>query len=303
MTKTSKLRALASFDLMLGEEANHYSVLKKWLRYENSLQGILQDMNIDGFTITDGESRVDDSNYRFFITAHYGIYPLALFYLSRLFPDKKLVCLVGKQRAIQNVKGLAEKYNVDADFLEVGDSFIFIRKCIRAAKKGAIFISFFDIPIGLSKKDDTMLDFFNGKIRAKDGLFKLSEKLNLPCCLLFTGLNKNNDVPIDSYHVNSHVEAFKIFEKHVAEHPYLWDKVLDLHYFYQPSKQDNTFIPFKLDKEYFVLSVDDNKVMRINSALYGKICSLKSKDASNVEAQECKNRIYEQTKLLIGNVL
>jgi hypothetical protein len=301
MNKTILIRAISNFfRLGLSKNQNVYSILKKWIKYQIHLQHILQNLTFKGLVAELGISKQDDINCRFFITAHYGIYPFLLVYLQSLFPDKKIAVLVAKQKSLGSLKLLAEKYNLNLIFVEVGESFIFFRKCIKLSKEGCIFYSLNDIPLGMSTKTDSTLDFLDGKIKVKGGLLKIAEKLKLTPRFIISGFDqKTGSVPIQSYPVESVEDIFDIFQQHISDKPYLWDKVVDLNKFYESNIEPDTYFPFKLAGEYFILEISKDKIMRINKCLYLKINQLKLKTNSIKDVEYYRDTIYDQANLCV----
>ena len=102
MQKTVKLTVLSNF-LRLGVSSSSevYSHLRKWLQYQKKLQGILATQSINQFSLEPSDENNDIEN-RFFVTAHFGMYPLIIQYLSNIFPEREIICLVGKQKSIQD---------------------------------------------------------------------------------------------------------------------------------------------------------------------------------------------------------
>ncbi|WOI38539.1 hypothetical protein R1T43_05770 [Alteromonas sp. CI.11.F.A3] len=279
---------------------NVYSHLRKWLQYQKKLQSILFTQSIDQFNLQP-ESQSQDLQNRFFVTAHFGMYPLIIKYLSNIFPDRKIICLVGKQKSIQGIIQLTNNLELDVQYVEVGDSLMFFRKLIKLNKSGAVFLSLIDIPLGVSDKNEQWLPFLNGNIKVKTGLLKIAKKLKLPIRFIVSRYNlETNDVPITSNTVNDIDTIFGLFSKYVENEPYLWDKVMDIFKFYESSMQPGMFIPFKLEGNFFALDVSSHQVHRINEAFYNKICDLKaSKKISSEHVEQCKKHINDQTNFNI----
>ncbi|MGI5309953.1 hypothetical protein [Rheinheimera sp. WS51] len=301
--KTIKIKALsgfASLGLHKGNDARLYSTMRQWLGYQKTLQGCLLNGHIGALKHGDTLNKQEDLQCRFFISVHFGLYPLMISYLASLKPKHKIVCLVGKQKSLPLLQQLAINSNVNISFIEIGESFIFFRKCLRAMKEECIFLSFIDIPLGVSEKSDNKIKFLGGEMRIRTGLFKLANKLGLEPRFIISGYNPKNDViPVDSYTVSSAEEAFAIFERYVQTQAYNWDKIIDLTRFYTGLNDEGLYIPFILKDNYFALDVKNNKVLQINASLYKQICSIKNGRLSDEEAQKKRAAIYDQTNLYI----
>lgn len=305
MQKTTKLKVLSNF-IRLGASSSDeiYIHLKKWLQYQKKLQGILATQSIDQFNLNPLDEGCDFEN-RFFVTAHFGMYPLIVKYLSTIFPEREIICLVGKQKSIQGIIQLTNKLDLNVKYIEVGDSLMFFRKLIKLNKKGAIFLSMIDIPLGVSDKNEQWLPFLNGNIKVKTGLLKIAKKLKLPVRFIISGLDiKTNNVPIYSYSVNDVESIFDLFSSFVGKHPYMWDKVMDIFKFYESSIEQGLYIPFKLKNEYFTLDVSSNQVHKINDIFYKKLYDLKFLEKTNNELFEhYKRQINEQTNFNIQRAI
>lgn len=302
MNKILKLTALANF-LRLGvANTSSYQHLKKWLSYQKSLQGILTAQSLDQFRLEQNTaSREIDLEHRFFITAHYGIYPMINKYLCTLFPDRKIICLVGQQKTIQSLIQLSHLCKLNIEYVEVGTSLIFFRKLIKLNKQGCVFLSLIDVPLGVSDKNNVTLPFLNGNILAKAGLLKIAAKLKLPIRFLLTEFEKtDSSVPVHSYSVDNLEDIFDIFAAQVSNKPYLWDKIVDVSHFYQSNIESGTYIPFKLDGEFCAFDLSNNQILKINQQLYRKLNQLKIAETSASEHFEIyKRQINEQTNLCI----
>jgi hypothetical protein len=292
--KTAKIKALsgfASLGIYQGDEPRLYSVMRQWLSYQKTLQGILLNGHIGqlrhGFT----PNQQEDLQGRFFISVHFGLYPLLISYLAGLRP---------KQKSLPLLQQLAKNSGVDVCFIEIGESFIFFRQCLKAMREDSVFLSFIDIPLGLSEKSDKHIQFLHGEMRIRTGLFKLAQKLGLEPRFLISGYQvKEGTVPINSYAVDSAEQAFAIFEGYVRSQPYFWDKIIDLTKFYTGQANDGLYIPFILSDHYFALDVKGDKVLQINSYLYKQICSIKTGRLSDEQVQEKRALIYDKTNLYI----
>lgn len=305
MQKTVKLTVLSNF-LRLGVSSSSevYSHLRKWLQYQKKLQGILATQSINQFSLEPSDENNDIEN-RFFVTAHFGMYPLIIQYLSNIFPEREIICLVGKQKSIQGITHLTKTLSLNVKYIEVGDSLMFFRKLIRLNKKGVIFLSLIDIPLGISDKNEQWLPFLNGNIKVKTGLLKIAKKLKLPVRFIISSLDiKTNNVPINSYSVNDIDSIFNIFSSFVDKHPYMWDKVMDIFKFYESSIEQGLYIPFKLQNEYFTLDVSSNQVHKINDTFYKKLYDLKTiENANNKLFEHYKRQINEQTNFNIQRAI
>lgn len=305
MGKLVKAQALINFYLLgIVNMLQRFSTLKKWLVYQRVLQSILARCSVAFLEVGAGNNTDNDRACRFFLTAHYGLYPMILAYLSQLHPGKDIVCLVGKQRSIEGLKRLAENSGVSVKFIEVGESFIFFRKCIRENKRGSVFISFIDVPLGVSNKNDVFLPFFGGSLRARNGLFKLAEKLSLDCRFILANFDaKSPKVDMESYSVISIEELFAHFERRLDVQPYLWDKVIDLHKFYDKEVGENTYLPFSLEDHYFAMNVASRKVLQVNKALFDQIRYLKNEARKGNDTSDFQEFIHAKANIRIEQTL
>lgn len=303
MNKTSRLKVLANFAKMgLAEDKTLYKHLKHWLVYQSVLQGILVHRSLGRLTVGDAPQRDLDQQCRFFITAHYGLYPMVICYLAALYPDRPIVCLVGKQQSLDGLNELAENYDINLQFVEVGQSFIALRRCVRHVKQGSVFLSLIDVPLGVSDKTDQELPFFSGQLRVRGGLLKLAEKLGLEPRFVLAGWAREA-VPMTSYDVTGIESIFEHFEQHVAQSPHLWDKVIDLHKFYRTDVQSDLYLPFRIKDDYFLMELISDQVMRISEPLYHQIRRLGRPDCSPDEHARERQRIHEQTHLTIRHTV
>lgn len=299
MNKTTRLKVLANYaKLGLAEDKTLYSHLRNWLKYQACLQGILANQDLGGLSPGDNPQRSLDSQCRFFITAHFGIYPIIIAYLAELYPTQKIVCLVGKQQSLQSLILLAERYQLNLEFVEVGASFISLRRCLRLAKSGSIFLSLIDVPLGVSDKTEHVLDFFSGHIRVRAGLLKLAERLGLQPRFIVAGWSEQR-VPLTSYEVTDVEQIFSLFAKHVSAEPHLWDKVIDLHRFYRSEVPRDLYLPFRIKRDYFLMELISDKVMRISESLYHKARWLSQPECPPDELDRQRQKIHEQTDLFI----
>jgi len=278
-----------------------YPFLIKWKRYQKALKVLLTEHDVNQFSIINNEI---NHNKRFFITAHFGLYPLIAHQLSKIFPSKKVICIVGKQNDLTPLKSLAETLSVDLEFIEVGFSLIFFRKIIKLNKTGCIFLSLIDIPIGISDKSNHEVTLGNGTAVVKTGLLKIAEKLKLePEFLIATELNDLSEVSIKSYCGRSIEEIFNAFNEELLAAPHLWDKIIDLHYFYKSNMEKDIYLPFKLERKHYIYNVSNRKVIHINSPLYLAINKIKNlKNSPELIIKE-RDNLYEQTGIYIGKVL
>jgi hypothetical protein len=101
--KTVKIKALsgfASLGLHKDNEPRLYSIMRQWLGYQKTLQGCLLDGHLGLLTHGATPNRAEDLQSRFFISVHFGLYPLMMTYLATLKPTQKNVCLVGRQKTL-----------------------------------------------------------------------------------------------------------------------------------------------------------------------------------------------------------
>lgn len=73
-------------------------IVLNWNIYQNRLRRIVEKLSFEGMQYT-SKSEGDDSKCKFFITMHYGMYPLLLLYLKNLNSKQKTVILIGKQQS------------------------------------------------------------------------------------------------------------------------------------------------------------------------------------------------------------
>ncbi|MEL4428735.1 hypothetical protein [Shewanella mangrovisoli] len=304
--KTVKIKALsgfASLGLHKDNEPRLYSVMRQWLGYQKTLQGCLLNGHLGTLKHGITPNQVEDLQGRFFISVHFGLYPLMISYLATLRPKQKIVCLVGKQKSLPLLQQLAHNNNVDIRFIEIGESFMFFRKCLNAVREDCIFLSFIDIPLGVSEKSDVKINFLNGEMRIRTGLFKLADKLGLKPRFIISGYSpKDNTVPVNSYSVDSAEQAFSIFERYIKNQPHNWDKIIDLKKFYT-GYNDGLYIPFILAGHYFALDVKNDKILQVNSSLYEQICSIKNGRLSEEEIKKKRALIYDKTSLYIRKAI
>lgn len=299
MNKAARLKVLANYaKLGLAEDKNLYRRLRDWLKYQRILQSILVNQSFGSLYLGDAPHREQDGKCRFFITAHFGFYPIILSYLAELYPARRIVCLVGKQQSLDRLVLLAERLRINLEFLEVGDSFISLRRCLRHAKSGSVFLSLIDVPLGVSGKTDTHLPFFSGTIRVRTGLLKLVEKLKLtPRFILAFG--SGDRVSLTRYRGDSVEKILQYFTQHIEREPHLWDKVVDLHKFYRSDVNRGIYLPFRIKADYFAMELIDDRVMRISQPLYDQVRRLGQPGRLKEEFYGERQRIYEQTNLFI----
>lgn len=306
MQKTTKILALSNLiRLGLVNEKSAYSTLRKWLKYQHKLQGILLTQSTNGISIVPND-KVDSvaRHCRFFITAHFGMYPLLIKYLCEQSPSQKLIVLIGKQQALHGITQLTDKYGLNVEFVEVGESFLFFRKLLRFSKQKARFLALTDIPIGINNANEVWLPFLNGSIKAKTGLFKIAEKLGLTPELIMSDYNlRHNNVNLSIHPVSDIHETFFHFAEYLQKAPHLWDKVMDVHKFYRCHTPDGLFIPFKMQGDYFIKNVADDRVLRINQSFFHRVQALKKAPINSEIFKEHTDKIHEQTNIRIRQAI
>lgn len=306
MQKTTKLLVLSNLIRMgLVDTNNAYSTLRKWLKYQHKLQSILLTQSIEDFSVVTKDSvDVATATQRFFITAHFGMYPLIIKYLCDQSPSQKLIVLIGKQQALHGITQLTDKYQLNVEFVEVGESFLFFRKLLKFSRQNARFLALTDIPLGINNANEVWLPFLNGSIKAKTGLFKIAEKLKLSPQFIMANIDlQSNDVRISHHPVSDIKQTFEYFADYLKQAPFLWDKVMDLHKFYRCNTPEGLFIPFKLKGDYFIQNVADNRILRINYSFFQKVQSLKEAQNDSSTFQHHVKQIHEQTNILIRQAI
>lgn len=291
MKKFSLIYALTNFskihNLESIEKIKLYSILRAWIRYQKSLQKILEETSLEQYNYRSFSTDQEVLDCRFFITVHYGIYPLIYTHLNNTFNNKKIVCIIGQQLSIDGLKKIVTKYNLNIEFIEIGDSSLFYRELVKLNKQDCIFISLIDIPLGSTNINDTNLSFLHGEIKVKTGLLKIANKLNLsPRFIIHNNKNK-----IESYNVNNVEDIFSKFQEHLIEKPEMWDKITDLHKFYNSKNSEGTFTSFKLNNEHFIMDVIKNRPLRLSKEIYN--------DFNCIDKKTNVGKIYEQANINI----
>lgn len=297
-----KAKVLSNLYLLSNEDddlLNHN--FERWIRYQSVLQGALHKGNLNDFNIV-GES-VWPSECRYFVSAHVGIYPTLILHLSKRFPDKVIVCLIGKQKAMDLIVNVASEHKVNVKFVEIGNSPFALRECIKLAKSGAVFLSFVDVPLGTSNNDLLEVNFAKGKAKFKSGIFRLAETLNLEPYMIISMYDPEGyDVNIVTYPVLDYQYFFAKLNDIICGKPYVWDKVMDMHRFYE-ARDTGAYIGFRVGGDNYLMCALSKRTYKVNKPLFDEFTKLTDGPLTDGASCRIKKRISSETGINIRKAI
>ncbi|NQY93545.1 MAG: hypothetical protein HRT43_05215, partial [Campylobacteraceae bacterium] len=217
----------------------------------------------------------------FFIAFHYAFYPHLLTQIMEEHNFKSIKFLIHEHNNdIGALEQLCKMYGSNVEFVPIDEKGRFLRKLLKAKKTGSAIFMLVDLPVRSESSKVNQVDIFDsGSMKVIDGFMRIAKLLSTQPTLIYHEQTQNNDGLLVSHEVvESTEQVFNVFERLVIKAPYLWERLNDLHSFYDSNAIVNqSIVSFKSTRrgEYFLYSSENNKTYTINSNLFDEIKNYK----------------------------
>lgn len=270
MHKIRNAVALANLLRIGVEPTNTLRVLRKWSRYQQSLnpENILA-AKVD-IRYEWSSDNVPAGTSVLYMTTHFGSYYIVFKALADRAKNRTVYCLIGEQSEshAQRLTHLASIYGVNLIFISGGLGLI--RGLKRAVATGAPIVVLIDVPWGAASPPDIEFNFLSGRIKGRTALFRLAEKMNLPWRFVVAEIGDQGSIIVD-HGASSQMDCMRLFEKHVDWQPQYYDRLSDLHRYFATKVDTDAFIAFRFNSAFYVHDVDKVKTFSIPYEQYSAI--------------------------------
>jgi hypothetical protein len=278
-----------------------YSELRKWLKYRRNLLSIihgdannrpsLDDASCEPFLPKAG------STTPFFISFHYGLYPLLVEEIVNKLKYKSVMFLIHEHNNdIKSLERLCKTYQCDVEFIPVDAKGKFVRRLLKGKKSNAAIFMLVDLPVNNGTSTLTEMDCFDsGKLQVLDGFMRIANVLKTQPTLIYNEAAENRKgLKTIAKIVDSSEQVFSTFASLVTQNPFLYERMHDLHTFFKPTDSKNSCaMCFRstVEGEYFLYESKESKTFRINKRVFS---SVKSYDGYAPIENNIKNLIKEK---------
>lgn len=281
-----------------------YSGLKKWLQYKKDLLSLVQGSSIDTKDHIKNKYSIEVNENNgivtpFFIAFHYAFYPHLLTQIMEEYNFKSVKFLIHEHNNdIGALERLCKMYGSNVEFVPIDEKGRFLRKLLKAKKAGSAIFMLVDLPVkSTSSKVNEVNIFESGSMKVIDGFMRIAKLLSTqPTLIYHEKIQTKDSLLVNHEVVESTEQVFNVFERLVMEAPYLWERLNDLHNFYNSNAIVNqSIVSFKSTRrdEYFLYSSESKKAYTINSKLFNEIKNYKGISQSDT----LKNDLQKQFKV------
>jgi len=301
-SKVDCVRFISNLHMLgINDTKTIYSELRKWLKYRRNLLSIihgdpknrpsLEDTSCELFSPEVG------STTPFFISFHYGLYPLLVEEIVNKLKYKSVMFLIHEHNNdIKSLERLCKTYDCDVEFVPVDAKGKFVRRLLKGKKSNAAVFMLVDLPVNNGTSTLTEMDCFDsGKLQVIDGFMRIAKVLKTQPTLIYNEVTENKKgLKTIAKMVNSSEQVFSMFADLVTKNPFLYERMHDLHTFFKSTNSKNSCaICFRstVEGEYFLYESKIGKTFRINESVFSGVKSYKG--YSPIE-NDIKNSIKEK---------
>jgi len=281
-----------------------YSTLRRWRRIQNLTKRVLQQFSTRELRWAGDAALPKQVGDHLFMSFHYGLWYLSLAAMAQATGCHRVYCLVGEIHPSYNDRMAAMARAAGIEIVLVPGGVAMLRGVRKARAEGALIFVLIDVPWGLSGEPDRRFPFFGGHIEAKSALFTFAERAGLQPHLLVADYDEvERSTFVRSHAVQSQAECFELLQRYVAEKPWLWERLVDVHKF-SSLTGERPHLPFKVANDFYVANMANLKVARINRTLYERMLEAKRLALQGLAADAASllDQIHASTTLAVRSV-
>jgi hypothetical protein len=281
-----------------------YSTLRRWRRVQNMTTQVLRSRSTENVRWSADAALPAQAGDRLFMSFHYGLWYMSLAAMAQATGCHRVYCLVGEIHPSYNDRMAAMARAAGIEIVLVPGGIAMLRGVRKARAEGALIFVLVDVPWGLTGEPDQRFPFFGGHIDAKSALFTFAERAGLQPHLLVADYDEaERSTFVRSHAVKSQAECFALLERYVADKPWLWERLIDVHKF-STLAGDRPHLPFKVANDFYVADMANLKVARVNRTLYERMLDAKRLAGLGLaaEAASLLEQIHAHTALAVRSV-
>lgn len=258
MTPTTTVSAIANLARMGYPAAHAKHIALEWLEYQKAYS--IHSLTSTGATeLPVFESGMDiDVNGQFFMSCHYGSYPHVVNAIGQRARDKTVYVLIGSESdSLQAaLRKRATEAGITLHFLDGG--FGMLRRVKRALDENYPVFVEIDVPWGQIHDCNMSFPFVGGQLRAKDGLFRMIERLGVPKNFVLSTAGKQS-ITVTNYGDLDQSQCFALFADAVRHSPQQYERLFQMHMYFVPEKETDTVIVWQGKKDQYMVHANDLK--------------------------------------------
>lgn len=248
-----------------------YSTLRRWRRVQSITKQVLQARSTAAVRWTSDDTLPAEAGDRLFMSFHYGLWYMTLAAMAKASGCHRVYCLVGQIDPSYNDRMAAMARAAGIEIVLVSGGIAMLRGVRQARAEGALIFVLVDVPWGISGEPDQRFPFFDGHIDARSALFTFAERAGLKPHLLVADYDDaERATRIRSHAIESQAECFELLHRYVADKPWLWERLTDVHK-YSALSGARPHLPFKVANDFYVADMSNLKVARVNRSLYERM--------------------------------
>jgi len=305
MHKATNVSVLSNIvRLGVTDRSRAFSTLRRWRRMQNVTKQVLKARNTDSVRWVGDASLPTQPTDRLFMSFHYGLWYMSLAAMAKATQCNRVYCLVGEIHPSYNGRMAEMARAAGIEIVLVSGGLSMLRGVRQARAEGALIFVLVDVPWGMGGEPDQHFPFLGGHIDARSALFTFAERAGLQPHLLVADYDEaERSTFVRSHEVQSQAECFELLERYVADKPWLWDRLVDIHK-YSTLPGERPHLPFKLANDFYVADMADLKVSRVSRSLYEGM--LESKRLASLgqaaDAASLLEQIHASTALAVRSV-
>lgn len=258
MTPTNTVSAIANLARMGYSGAHAKYIALEWLEYQKdySLHSLTKSGRIQ---LPIFESGMDiDVGGKFFMSCHYGSYPHVVTAIGQRARDKTVYVLIGSESdSLQDaLRQRAMEAGITVHFLDGG--FGMLRRVKKALDENYPVFVEIDVPWGQIRECNTSFPFVGGQLRAKDGVFRMIERLGVPKNFVLSTAGKQS-ITVTNFGDLDQARCFAIFADAVRHSPQQYERLFQMHMYFVPEKETDTVIIWQGKNDQYLVHANDLK--------------------------------------------
>ena len=305
MHKVTNVSVLSNIvRLGVTDKLRAYSTLRRWRRVQSITRQVLQARSTDAVRWTGDATLPTEAGDRLFMSFHYGLWYMTLAAMAKATGRNRVYCLVGQIDPSYNDRMAAMARAAGIEIVLVSGGISMLRGVRQARAEGALIFVLVDVPWGISGEPDQHFPFFGGHIDARSALFTFAERAGLKPHLLVADYDEaERATHIRGHAIESQAECFELLQRYVADKPWLWERLTDIHK-YSVLSGDRPHLPFKVANDFYVADMANLKVSRVNRPLYERMLEAKRLVSQGLvaDAAALLEQIHASTALAVRSV-
>jgi hypothetical protein len=266
MTLVNKATAVANLTRMGYRPTHAKYIADEWEAYQSafSLSSLTAVGSADLPVYASGLDI--DVGGKFFMSCHYGSYPHVVSAIAQRAKDRTIYVLIGSEsESLKDaLQRRAEENKIVIHFLDGG--FGMMRRIKKAlAENFPVFVEI-DVPWGPSHECNMSFPFVGGQLKAKDGLFRMIERLGVQKNFVLSIVGKQS-IAIVNYGDLGQAECFALFADAVRSSPHQYERLFQMHQYFQPDVQSDVAIVWEGQKGKYLIHASDMKAWATQASL------------------------------------